>query len=101
MQYANNGNLLSYLDQNINKLTWKMKLRHLKDIADYLEYIHRVGLVHCDLHGGNIVLHDNTGEIKSFICDLGLSRSVNSRESDSTIRGVLPLIAPEVFHTRK
>ena len=29
------------------------------------------------------------------------SRSVNSRESDSTIRGVLPFIAPEVFHTRK
>jgi len=36
-----------------------------------------------------------------LICDLGLSRSVNSRESDSTIRGVLPFIAPEVFHTGK
>jgi hypothetical protein len=31
MQYANNGSLLSYLDQNINKLTWKMKLQHLSD----------------------------------------------------------------------
>ena len=40
MQHANNGSLLSYLDQNINKLTWKMKLRHLEDIAAYLEDIH-------------------------------------------------------------
>src|SRR6185436_2010062 len=101
MQYANNGSLLSYLHQNINKLTWRDKLRHLKDIANYLWTIHHRGLVHCDLHGGNIVLHNNTREIKSFICDLGLSRSVNSHKSDSTIRGILPFIAPEVFHTRK
>src|SRR6185437_13517416 len=97
MQYANNGSLLSYLDQNINKLTWKMKLQYLKDIALCLCSIHNVGLVHCDLHGGNIVLHNT----ELFICDFGLSRSVNSRESNSTIRGALPYIAPEVFHTRK
>src|SRR5438477_12280727 len=97
MQYANNGSLLSYLDQNINKLTWKMKLGHLKCIADYLGTVHRMGLVHCDLHSGNIVLNG----AMPLICDLGLSRSVNSHESDSTIRGVLPFIAPEVFNTHK
>ena len=74
-----------------------MKLRHLKDIADYLYTIHHVGSVHCDLHGGNIVLNEGV----AFICDLGLSRSVNSRKSDLTVRGVLPFIAPEVFHTCK
>ena len=36
-----------------------------------------------------------------LICDLGLSQSVNSRQQNSTIRGVLPFIAPEVFHTRE
>src|SRR6185295_11541890 len=101
MQYANNGSLLSYLHQNINKLTWMDKLLHLKDIAAYLKNIHFAKLVHCDLHGGNIVLchNDDTRVIESFICDLGLSRSENSRES--TVRGVLPFIAPEVFHTCK
>ena len=98
MQYANNGSLLSYLDKNINILTWKMKLTCLKDIAHYLSTIHTTGLVHCDLHGGNIVLNDNDTPL---ICDLGLSRSVNSHEPDSNIRGVLPFIAPEVFHTCK
>src|SRR6185436_16293976 len=62
-----------------------------------LDAIHCAGLVHCDLHGGNIVLH----RTESLICDFGLSRSVNSRESNPTIRGALPYIAPEVFHTRK
>src|SRR5207253_1830988 len=89
MQYANNGSLLSYLDQNINNLTWKMKLQHLLGIANYLDDIHRMGLVHCDLHGGNIVLHDDKTNTKtqSFICDLGLSQSANSRQQNSTIRG--------------
>jgi len=80
-----------------------MKLQRLRGIVDYLYTIHRMGLVHCDLHGGNIVLHDkyHHGSNAPFICDFGLSRSVNSRSSDSTIRGVLPFIAPEVFHTCK
>ena len=101
MQYANNGSLLSYLDQNINKLTWIDKLVHLKNIANYLDNIHRSGLVHCDLHGGNIVLHNKYSGINTLICDLGLSQSVNSRQQNSTIRGVLPFIAPEVFHTHE
>src|SRR5436190_20100450 len=96
MQYANKGSLLSYLDQNINKLTWRDKLENLGSIARYLDNLHDVALVHCDLHGGNIVLHDDTNddELKSFICDLGLSQLMYSNES--TIRGVLPFIAPEV-----
>jgi len=88
MQYANNGSLLSYLDQNISKLTWKMKLEYLRDIVLYLYVIHGKGIVHCDLHGGNVVLHDRGSEFqlsRSYICDLGLSRSVNSRESQSTV----------------
>ena len=72
MQYADNGSILSYLDQNINKLTWSDKLRHLENIAFYLNNIHGAGLVHCDLHGGNIVLDNNYHGIEPFICDLGL-----------------------------
>ena len=101
MQYANSGNLLSYLDQNVNTLTWKMKLGYLKCIADYLSSIHRAGLVHRDIHGGNIVMHDDTRGIQCFICDLGLSQSMNSREQNSNIQAVLPFIAPEIFHACK
>src|SRR5688572_4930839 len=101
MQYANDGDLLSYLNQNINKLTWKIKLQLLKDIAYTLYIMHGCELVHCDLHSGNVILHNydddatNVYGRRSFICDLGLSRSTESM-SNSNIRGVLPFIAPEV-----
>src|SRR3954466_13255811 len=50
---------------------------------------------------GTYFMDDNTREMRSFICDLGLSRSVNSRKSDPNIRGVVPFIAPEVLHTSR
>ena len=77
------------------------KLYRLYNIAWYLRRIHHAGLVHCDLHGGNIVMHNKSLGIDALICDLGLSQLVNVHKSDSTIRGVLPFIAPEVFHTCK
>ena len=46
MQYAKNGSLLSYLNQNINKLTWKDKLEHLRNIASDLRTVQRMGLLH-------------------------------------------------------
>src|SRR6185295_17520091 len=106
MQYAEGGNLLTYLVQNINKLTWRMKAELVKFIAYNLEVIHSRGLIHCDLHGGNVLLDKSSASMSSstgftsYICDLGLSQSVHSYKSNSqTIQGVLPYIAPEVFHT--
>src|SRR5437879_9912904 len=102
MEYANNGSLLSYLDQNINRLTWKGKLQLLRDIAHNLSNIHDKQLIHCDLHGGNVVVNIDVFEgIELWICDLGLSKSVYSSQSNTMIKGVLPYIAPEVLRTRK
>src|SRR5437016_13751352 len=66
MRYANNGNLLSYLDQSINELTWKRKLLSLRTISQNLWTIHNAGLVHCNLHDGNIVVRN--GNVL-LICD--------------------------------
>ena len=104
MSYTDHGNLLSYLDQNINKLTWNIKLKCLWNIICDLHDIHHAGLVHCDIHDGNIILHnygDDISDTDLSICDLGLSRSVNSRQQKSIVQSGLPFIAPEVFHTRR
>ena len=97
MQYANGGDLTTYLENKINLLTWKMKLNFLKGIAHCLVVIHDEGLIHCDLHGGNIVL-SNDQDI-AYICDLGLSKLATIPKPDLAIRGVLPFIAPEIFCT--
>ena len=65
MQYAEGGNLLSYLDQNINKLTWRMKAELVKYIAFNLDVIHSRGLIHCDLHGGNVLLDKSSASMSS------------------------------------
>src|SRR5437899_11910130 len=80
MQYGNRGNLLAYLYQNINELTWKMKLQFLNTIAYNLDNIHDKQLIHCNLHGGNIIFnHDiQTRTVTPFISDFGLSKLVYS-----------------------
>jgi serine/threonine protein kinase len=83
-----------------------MKLWLLRDIADHLRRIHSMNFAHCDLHGGNVILHDRnpdgtTRNLGSpFIYDVGFSRSTVSA-STSNIQGVLPFVAPEVFITRQ
>ncbi|CAI2194638.1 15030_t:CDS:2, partial [Funneliformis geosporum] len=78
-------------------------LKFLQEIANHnlaintkfirLNYIHQRGLVHGDLHSGNI-LNENS---ISYITDLGLSRSIDSQVETEKIYGVLPYIAPEVL----
>ena len=65
MQYAEGGNLLTYLVQNINKLTWRMKAELVKFIAFNLEVIHSRGLIHCDLQGGNVLLDKSSASMSS------------------------------------
>src|SRR5437870_3752951 len=60
-----------------------------------LNIIHNSGLVHCDLHIGNILLID----VYVSISDFGLSQPANISSSikSSGVYGVIPYIAPEIF----
>jgi len=105
MQHADCGNLYSYLERNFNSLTWGTKVKILDDLAEHLSVIHSNELVHSNLHGGNIVFGGSEYSYfanvnKPFLCDIGLAKSSSSSKvNPSTIQGVLPYIAPEVFHT--
>jgi len=56
MKYANEGSLRKYLP-NITKCDWYFKLWLLNNILTGPDIIHQSGLVHCDLHDGNILIH--------------------------------------------
>ncbi|GBB84956.1 hypothetical protein RclHR1_11540006 [Rhizophagus clarus] len=95
LDYAENGNLRDYLNQNYNKLDWRVKITYLLDIASGLEHIHENELIHRDLHIGNLLHRRNI-----FITDMGLCKPANYNASENTkncIYGVLPYIAPEIL----
>jgi len=98
MGYISGGNLRQCLNQN--RLTFESKLIQLFYIACGLKNIHNKGLIHKDLHSGNILINYNTHN-QSYITDLGLSRLVNKENDRENIYGVLPYMAPEVLRGKQ
>ena len=94
MPKARLGNLRNNL--LINKYNPNDKFFNLMYISAQLESIHKLNLIHGDLHNGNILcLHHDI----MAISDLGLCRPVNQPKPniENNIYGVLPYMAPEVL----
>ncbi|RIA88540.1 kinase-like domain-containing protein, partial [Glomus cerebriforme] len=97
LDYAKNGSLRNYLDKNYDKLSinWYTKINDLYWITYGLNEIHQIGLIHRDLHIGNI-LHT----YKPVITDMGLCKPADYNALENTkksVYGVLPYIAPEIL----
>jgi len=93
MRLAEVGHLQAYLSSNYATITWKDRLDRLWGLAIDLRSLHMSGLVHRDLHGGNVLFGDNR---RTFIADLGLT-SHDGHNVDTNVKGVLPYVAPEVL----
>ncbi|GBC04735.1 hypothetical protein RclHR1_05830013 [Rhizophagus clarus] len=96
LDYARDGNLRNYLDTSYDKLSWTNKLNYLHSIAHGLKNIHEEGLIHRDLHIGNILRLKNV----TCITDMGLCKPADHETSEITKNktyGVLPYIAPEIL----
>ncbi|GET04602.1 kinase-like domain-containing protein [Rhizophagus clarus] len=60
MEYADSGSLRSYLEKNFSKLTWNDKFNMAYQLAYAVPCLHDEGIIHRDLHSGNILVHQNT-----------------------------------------
>jgi serine/threonine protein kinase len=97
MKYYKNGNLYSYLEETMGILCWRDIVDMLWSMSAGLNFIHKHGLVHGHLHGGNILVESNVNSIDTKITDTGLHGPVDKRISSKQIYGVIPFAAPEIF----
>ncbi|GES80240.1 kinase-like domain-containing protein [Rhizophagus clarus] len=95
MEYANNGNLQTYLERYFDKLTWNDKYNLAYQLSSAVFYLHEKDIIHRDLHPYNILMHQHT--IK--LCDFGLSRRLKESNSNSSSKlfGAIPYVDPKGF----
>ncbi|RHZ88831.1 hypothetical protein Glove_21g196 [Diversispora epigaea] len=99
IDYAKNGDLRTFIHNQFNQITWNERLSFLQGIAYGLKKIHEEGLIHRDLHTGNILLEPRLKPESIAIGDLGMCRpaTFTLKDNDGEIFGILPYIAPELF----
>ncbi|KAG9300784.1 hypothetical protein G9A89_023582 [Geosiphon pyriformis] len=102
---ARYGDMRKHLSTNFHYMSWKDKLVIAQRIAWGLSMIHSFGMVHRDLHSGNILIYySRTVQIG----DLGLCQPTNNEATttgkatkEKKIYGVIPYIPPEVLRGEK
>ncbi|KAG9307860.1 hypothetical protein G9A89_023425 [Geosiphon pyriformis] len=81
-------------DKTMNDYAWKLPSFMLFKIIDGLKSVHGEGLVHCDLHPGNIMLSATNW---AWITGFAQCRTEKERNKSKDVFGIIPYIAPEVL----
>ncbi|EXX60453.1 Cdc15p [Rhizophagus irregularis DAOM 197198w] len=96
MPYYSKGDLIRYISNNFYNIKWFDKLSNLVTIAIGLVNIHRLDIIHRDLHSGNIFF-----DSCAYIGDLGISKSATESTDNNENYGIIPYMAPEIFQGKK
>jgi len=95
MEYLDGGALDHYLMHH--PLSLEQKQQIAKDIAIGLDYIHKRGVVHCDLKSGNILIDKSSGRAK--LTDFGLAKTTHKDISATNkMSEAIAWMAPEVLN---
>ncbi|GMG98523.1 hypothetical protein Nepgr_000363 [Nepenthes gracilis] len=93
-EYMEMGSLYFLIHQK-KKLSWRRRLKMLRDICRGLMCVHRMKIVHCDLKSANCLVNKHW-MVK--ICDFGLSRiMIDAPMKDSSSAGTPEWMAPELI----
>jgi len=89
------------------RLNMRWLLLTLLEVAEGMAYLHRMGVVHCDLKPANVLLKSSNADVRGFtakVSDFGLSR-VEDDDTCATFPfnscGTAAYVAPEALITTK
>jgi serine/threonine protein kinase len=94
----NKGDIYSFFETFEEFFGWREIVDLLWAVASGIYKIHELGLVHGNLHGGNILIESNEAFLDARITDTGLHGPFHKSEE---IYGVVPFVAPEIFNGGK
>ncbi|KAJ8584332.1 kinase-like protein [Rhizopogon salebrosus TDB-379] len=96
--WVDGGALTGYLERHEDSLSPQDKFSLLNDIALGLQYLHSKSIVHGDLTGSNVLVHDNG---RACLADFGLSTMllefIGPSYITDTMRGNIRWAAAELF----
>ncbi|RDX76900.1 putative serine/threonine-protein kinase SIS8 [Mucuna pruriens] len=98
-EYMEMGSLfyLIHVSGQKKKLSWRRRLKILRDICRGLMHIHRMKIIHRDVKSANCLV-DKHWTVK--VCDFGLSRIITeSPMRDSSSAGTPEWMAPELIRS--
>ncbi|RGB25987.1 kinase-like domain-containing protein, partial [Rhizophagus diaphanus] len=90
---TDDSSLRTYLKKNFTNLTWEDKYKLAYQIICVVSHLHENGIVHGDLHSGNILIHQNTVKL----ADYGLSKKLKEVSKQQTIFDTVPYTDPKKF----
>ncbi|KAG9293848.1 hypothetical protein G9A89_019186 [Geosiphon pyriformis] len=93
LQYANGGNLRSYLKESYSALLWPDRISIAKQVTSGLNHLHSNSIQHRDLHTLNVLIHHG----RAILTDFGLSKIIDSGKTmtNNVLQGVIPFIDPQ------
>jgi serine/threonine protein kinase len=102
MQYANGGDILSFVKQHNPSWIWRLTLA--MHVANAMDTFQRVGLAHTDLKPDNVMVQitgtyaapaqGDRAVFQAQVCDFGLARELSSQPRGG---GTMQFWPPEVF----
>ena len=77
----------------------ELRLSALAQIADALDYVHRCGIVHCDVKPSNILVYKDFSAGGAMLIDFGVAHALaeDYRKQPEGVQASLPYSPPEVL----